>query len=148
VFKPARILVPTDMSDHSDMAIRHAFDIARACGAEVFVLHVMTDSVRQVSGDYCMEEEQLRELESRVLESARREVLGQLAKFASMGVSPVTVHIRIGSPHDQILEEAKERGADLIVIATFGRTGLARFLMGGVVRHVLAGAPCSVLLVK
>jgi universal stress protein A len=148
VFKPARILVPTDMSDHSDMAIRHAFDIARACGAEVVILHVVTDSVRRVSGDYCMDEEQFRELESRVFDSARREVFGQLAKFASMGVSPVAVHIRTGSPHDQILKEAAERDADLIVIATFGRTGLARFLMGGVVRHVLAGAACSVLLVK
>lgn len=148
MFKPARILVPTDMSVHSDMAIRQAFDIAKVCGAEVFVLHVVTESVRRVSGEYCMDEEQLRELESRVFDSARREVYGQLAKFASMGVSPVEVRIRSGSPHDQILEEAAERDADLIVIATFGRTGLARYLMGSVVRHVLAGAACSVLLVK
>jgi len=148
LFRPARILVPTDMSDDSDIAIRRAFDIAQTFQSEVFVLHVITDPVKQCAVDYCMSEEMLKELQSRMLESARDRLWEQLAKFTSMGVSPINANIRTGSPHDEILKEAEDRAADLIVIGTFGKTGLGRHFMGSVVRHVLSGAKCSVLMVK
>ncbi len=148
MFRPAKILVPTDMSGDSDVAIRRAFDIAKNYGSEVFVLHVIEDPVKQCIVDYCLAEELLHELQTRMLETVRSEVWGQLAKFASMGVSPVNVDIRTGAPHDEILKEAEERDADLIVIATFGKTGLGKNFMGSVARHVLSGAKCSVLMVK
>jgi len=136
------------MSEYSDIAIRQAFDIAKIYDAEVFILHVIKDSVKQCAVDYCISEELLHELEGQMFASARAGILSQLAKFASMGVSRVTTDVRTGSPHDEILKEAEERGVDLIVISSFGKTGLARYLLGGVVRHVLAGSTCSVLLVK
>lgn len=136
------------MSDDSDVAIRRAFDIAKTYDSEAFVLHVITDPVKQCVADYCLSDEIAAEIHSRMLETARSQVWGQLAKFASMGVSPVNVDLRIGVPHDEILKDAEERDADLIVIATFGKTGLGKNFMGSVARHVLSGAKCSVLLVK
>lgn len=148
MFRPARILVPTDLSGDSDVAIRRAFDVAKTYGSDVFVLHVIIDPVKQCIVDYCLSDEITAEINSRMLETVRSQVWGQLAKFASMGVSPVHVDIRTGVPHDEILKEAEERAADLIVIATFGKTGLGKNFMGSVARHVLSGAKCSVMLVK
>lgn len=148
MFKPARILVPTDMSDDSDIACHRAFDLARTYDSEVFVLHVLTDLSKQCTVDFCLSEALTAELQSRMLESARSRMRNQLAKFTSMGVSPINVNIRTGTPHDEILKEAEERGVDLVVIAAFGRSGLGRHFMGGVSRHVLSGAKCSVLMVK
>jgi len=148
LFRPARILVPTDLSDDSDVAIRRAFDVAKTYGSEVFVLHVITDPVKQCIVDYCLSDEITAEINSRMLESVRSQVWERLAIFASMGVSPVNVDIRTGVPHDEILKDAEERDVDLVVISAFGKTGMGKYLMGGVVRHVLSNAKCSVLLVK
>lgn len=148
MFRPARILVPTDLSDDSDVAIRRAFDVAKTYGSEVHVLHVIIDPVKQCIAEYCLSDEITAEINSRMLETVRSQVWGQLTKFASMGVIPVHVDIRTGVPHDEILNAAEEWAADLIVIATFGKTGMGKYLMGSVARHVLSGAKCSVMLVK
>ncbi|MFZ9736652.1 MAG: universal stress protein [Prochlorotrichaceae cyanobacterium] len=51
----------------------------------------------------------------------------------------------VGNPSIKIVDYAKERSIDLIVIASHGRTGLARFLLGSVTERVVRAAPCSVL---
>ncbi|MEA2025760.1 MAG: universal stress protein [Chloroflexota bacterium] len=55
---------------------------------------------------------------------------------------------RIGDPAEQIVRVAKSQEADLVVLGTHGRSGLARLLMGSVARNVLLHAPCSVLVVR
>ena len=56
--------------------------------------------------------------------------------------------VRRGVPYEEILKEAEEKGVDLIVIASLGRTGLAKYLIGSVARNVLKRAKCPVLLTK
>ena len=56
--------------------------------------------------------------------------------------------MRRGVPYEEILKEAEEKGVDLIVIASLGRTGLAKYLIGSVARNVLKRAKCPVLLTK
>jgi nucleotide-binding universal stress UspA family protein len=56
--------------------------------------------------------------------------------------------ILAGNPARRLLEYASEEGADLIVMGTHGRTGVARALMGSVAEHVLRTAPCPVLTTK
>ena len=60
----------------------------------------------------------------------------------------VVTNVRQGIPYDEILKEGKEKGIDLIVIASLGRTGIAKYLIGGVARNVLKGSKCPVLLTK
>jgi nucleotide-binding universal stress UspA family protein len=136
------------MSDHSDQAIRQAFDIAKIYNAEVFVLHVINDPVQLCTVDYCISEELFVRLQAEMLESARSGIWRQLAKFQSMGVASVTAEVKVGVPHDVILKQAEERKVDLIVISSHGSTSLSKYLMGGVARHVLMEAKCNVLLVK
>jgi nucleotide-binding universal stress UspA family protein len=53
-----------------------------------------------------------------------------------------------GDPREAIVKAARETHADLIVVGSHGRTGLSKLVMGSVASHVLAHAPCSVLVVK
>jgi nucleotide-binding universal stress UspA family protein len=56
--------------------------------------------------------------------------------------------VRVGIPHQEIVAAARDCGADVIVMGSTGRTGLARMLMGSVTRRVLQQLPCSLLAVK
>jgi nucleotide-binding universal stress UspA family protein len=60
----------------------------------------------------------------------------------------VAVHIRSGTPWHEIVDEARRRTADLIVVGTHGRTGAARLLLGSQGEQVLRHAPCAVLVVR
>lgn len=62
-------------------------------------------------------------------------------------VSCETVVRTGGNPSQLILEEAAKRDIDLIVVGTFGRTGLKRVLLGSVAQNVIGGAKCPVLVV-
>jgi nucleotide-binding universal stress UspA family protein len=148
MFKPARILVPTDMSDHSFKAIRQSFDIARQYDSEVFILHVVQKPVQECAFDYCISEELAKELQRQMDDSARKGVQQQLAKLPGIDRSKVSTEVKTGNPYEEILKEAEAKDVDLIVISSFGYTGLASLLMGSVARHVLMGSKRPVLLVK
>ncbi|MDD2336046.1 MAG: universal stress protein [Geobacteraceae bacterium] len=148
MFKPSRILVPTDMSDHSLKAIRMAFDIAAQYNAEVFLLHVIKNPVPECVIDYSISEELVKNLQTEMFESARKGILKLLDMFPSINADKIATDVRTGVPYEEILNEAEEREIDLIVISPLGTTGLAKYLMGSVARHVLLGAKCPVLLTK
>jgi nucleotide-binding universal stress UspA family protein len=148
MFNPSCILVPTDMSEHSDRAIRRAFDIARQFGAELIVLTVIRDHVQLCTVDFFVSEDLVNQITSQMLEYAREAVRSQVARYLSMGDVHVTTEVKVGTPHEIILKEAIEKGIDLIVISPYGTTDLSKHLMGSVARHVLLGAECQVLVVK
>jgi nucleotide-binding universal stress UspA family protein len=148
MFRPTKILVPTDMSVHADKAVKQAIDIARQFNAELFLLHVIQDPVQQCTVDYCISEGLVSQLQSELMESARKGIRQQVAKFPEASDLTITTDVKTGVPHDQILQEELERGIDLVVISSLGTTGLAKYLIGSVARHVLLGSTCSVLLVK
>ena len=148
MFKPARILVPTDMSDHADKAIRQAIDIAKQFNSELLFLHVIKDPVQQCTVDYCISESLMNQLQTELNEAAHAGIKNQVAKNSSLGNLSYTADVKTGIPHDEILKEAEEKGVDLIVISSLGTSGLAKYLIGSVARHVLLGAKCSVLLVR
>ena len=148
MFKPTRVLVPTDMSDHSLSAIRLGFDIASKFDADVCLLHVIENPAQECVFDYCPTENLIDALKVEMLESARKGLLQQLSRFPWIDADMVTTDVRTGVPYEEILNAAEELEIDLIVIASLGSTGLSKYLMGGVARQVLQGAKCSVLLTK
>jgi nucleotide-binding universal stress UspA family protein len=148
MFKPSRILVPTDMSEHSDRAIRRAFEIAKQFGAELFILNVIRDPVQLCTVDFCVSEQLVNQITAQMLEYAREAVRNQVAKYLSMGDIHVTTDVMVGTPHEIILKEAIDKRIDLIIITPHGTTDLSKHMMGSVARHVLLGAECQVLVVK
>ncbi len=148
MFKPSRILVPTDMSGYSDKAIRQAFDVGKQFNSKLFLLHVVQDPVQQCTVDFCFDEELFNRLQEQMCESVRFGIRKQLEKFPYMDPEKIDIDVKTGTPYSEILKEADEREIDLIVIASLGSSGLAKYLIGSVARHVLLGAKCPVLLTK
>lgn len=131
---PAKILVPTDFSEHSDRALGQALDIAAQYGAEIYLVHVL-----------CIIRSDFEEL---VRKEAQEKLADQLRRFPRAKDMGVSAHIRSGITYEEILKEAKEIGIDLIVIASLGQSGIAKYFVGGVARNVLKGSKCPVLLTK
>lgn len=146
MFKPYRVLVPTDLSEHSDKAIRQAFDIAQQYNPEVILLHVMKDPVRYCTIDCLISDDLLHQMNEGMLKDAQQGIHDQLAKFRSMVRFIVTTDIRTGDTSDEILREAEEKKADLIVMSSRGSNLLSGYLMGDVARKVAVKAKCPVLL--
>jgi universal stress protein A len=59
-----------------------------------------------------------------------------------------TVHIKTGDPAGEVVCMAEQSGVDLIVMATHGRRGLTRFVLGSVAERIVREAPCPVLIIK
>ncbi len=146
---PTRILVPTDFSEYSDKALRQGFDIAKQYKAKVFVLHVIYEKMTDRLDDYGLTyPSYVKEVEKRMIEAAAVETQKQIDKFPQAKEVEVYSEVLIGNTAEIILQEELNKEIDLIVIASLGRTGIAKYLIGGVARNVLKGAKCPVLLTK
>lgn len=139
-----RVLCPVDLSEYSRHALDHAVAIARWYGSNVTVLHVAPVSVAAyapvVGG-----------LPPILLTPADREQLmaglrGFVAAHPSPGVS-IEILTREGDPVTEILAQAKEMAADLVVVGTHGRSGFERLVLGSVTEKVLRRAVAPVLTV-
>ena len=81
-------------------------------------------------------------------EAAARELAERASaelRGSGIEVAPVMV---AADPRSALIDEAREEHADLIVVGSHGRSGLSKLLLGSVASHVVAHAPCSVLVVK
>jgi universal stress protein A len=146
---PTKILVPTDFSEYSDRALEQALDIAKQYNAKVFLLHVIQEEVhRTVAFDFGLSEEVWQQASERHRAETKEKLQKQLDKFPQSKEVEVITDIRKGVSYDEILKEGKDKEIDLIVIASLGRTGIAKYLIGGVARNVLRGSKCPVLLTK
>jgi universal stress protein A len=148
MLKPTNILVPTDFSEYSDKALSQALDIAKQYGAKIHVLHVVNEKIRRITDHYSISVDVVKGLTDKLLKGAKKNMERQLAKFPQAKEVTVTTEVVTGVPSEEILRVEEESRADLIVIASLGRTGLAKYLVGGVARNVLKGAKCPVLLTK
>jgi nucleotide-binding universal stress UspA family protein len=131
------ILHPTDFSDRSQNALHLAAALARDYGARLVVLHVM--SRRAVAfGEGVIPPDPAED---------RRETQDQLDRLVVPGGDPAADRRLMESedPAGVIVRVARELPADLVVLGTHGRTGLARVVLGSVAEQVLRRAPCPVL---
>jgi universal stress protein A len=149
MFAPKRILVPTDFSTYSDNALRHAIDIARQYHATVFLLHVIDSNVQQCAVDYCLSDAVMKGIEQestvRSNDMLQQQITRVSGNAADIGITP---YLKRGIPYDEILKEQGEKNIDLIVIASHGRTGIRRILIGSVAEKIMRSAQCPVMLVR
>ncbi len=144
MFPPKTILVPTDFSEYSDTALEYAVNIAKQNNAKIYLLHVIW-IIRQCSGDYCFDDQTMKELEQKSIDSSKEMIQKQVNKFKGIEIIP---DIKKGTPYEEILNEQKGRKIDLIVIASHGKSGLLSHLIGSVAEKVARGAKCPVLLLR
>jgi universal stress protein A len=133
------ILHPTDFSDRSRAATQVARALAVNHGARLIMIHVVPFAI--VASEVLPPPTDLTPYRDR-LERLRAELDGADLKH------PVETGVSEGIPADEILRNAEDAGCDLIVMASHGRTGLSRLLMGSVTEAVMRRARCPVLIVK
>jgi universal stress protein A len=152
MLKPKRILVPTDFSKYSDTALKQAFDIADECKSTVYVLHVARDKVHYAFSDdfdaMQVTDKELKAIDNNIIKSIHEKLNEQVTRLLKGRNIKVIQDVIFGIPYEEILNEQKKKKVDLIVIASLGRSGIARFFLGSVARNVLKGARCNVLLTK
>jgi nucleotide-binding universal stress UspA family protein len=138
------ILVPTDFGPASDAAFVCAKELALRFGAQLSVLHVVTDP--RATGVWTPDVYVPASQETRdwFLREARRR-LEDILNAEDGGRFSLTVDARIGAVAPVILDYAVDRNVDLIVMGTHGRTGLSHMLLGSVAERVIRTAPCPVL---
>jgi universal stress protein A len=141
-----RIVHASDFSRASGKAFTTAVAIAGASRVPLAVVHVMTPMV-PVAGEGYVLPETYEQIERSARKAAEKQLDRLVAKARKAGVRAQGI-LRTGVPHDQIVRVARSRRADLLVIGTHGRTGLARLFLGSVASRVLATATCPVLTVR
>ena len=139
-----RILVPLDKAVQAESMVEAVGALARSTGAAVRLLHVAPrpESITDDYGHVLIYADQ---------ESARLEAEAvDYLHAASIGLEDVALElgVRYGDPVEQILEEAQAWNADLIAMATRGRSGIGRALIGSVAEQVFRKAPMAVTLYR
>lgn len=137
------VLVPVDFSAHSTRAVRYAAEICRSYGAVMHLVHVFETPIHPevyLGGGPSYP----------TFQQVEEGLRPALSEFAARAGAPAdtSVHLREGRAVSGIVEAADELGADLIVIATHGLTGLKHVLLGSVAERVVRRARCPVLTVK
>ena len=138
-----RILVPVDFSEPSLGALRYAVALARMLQASLDVLHVVEAVAYAPMVGPTFDLERLREER----EHGARRKLEQLVARLGKRRGRKQVLLRVGTAARSIVYEAKRRSYDLIVMATQGRHGVGRWLLGSVAERVVRTADCLVLIV-
>ena len=140
------VLVPTDFSDSSSEALDYARGVAAALGASLRLLHVIENPF--VYGMYGELSTGLPPDYLDSLDKAAQARLDGLLTPEEKDRFRAEFATRIGIPAREILDDAASHpDVGLIIMATAGRGGVARFVMGSVADKIVRGAPCPVMTV-
>jgi nucleotide-binding universal stress UspA family protein len=139
------ILAPTDFSEYSKQAVTSALELAKRFGAKLSILHVVELPPYPVEG-YVPPS-----LSATFMEDLERQASQELAHIVpeaeSTGVEVARL-VTVGSPYRKIIDMAEAEQVDLIVMATAGRTGFSRLVMGSIAERVVRTSSCPVLTIR
>ena len=142
------LIVPVDFSDNSGRVLAEAETEARCRGAGLLLLHVI-EPAAEVAG-FETDPQMMRLRIAQDLEDEKRIESIRLREMAdaiqSRGLS-CEASVKFGLPADEILDAAKDRGAEMIVMGSHGHGALYHLFAGSVVTGVLKQSPCPVLVV-
>ena len=141
-----KILLPTDGTELSGKAIEGGLEFAKALGASVVGVTVVEPYSYSNLSEY--RPETLDDYEAR-MDQAGAERLGRIADAAARaGVSVETVSVKSFSPYEAIIDTAKDKNCDLIVMASHGRRGLNAVLLGSETQKVLTHSSIPVMVYR
>jgi nucleotide-binding universal stress UspA family protein len=147
--KPSRILVAVDGSDISMNAADYAITLAKNNNneAEIFVINVI-----DLSPIFKMLPSDTRKQLIRIGRQQASQIFDTVAEIAKRHglitkINTEMVETSV-SAADEIIRYAQEKGIDLIVVGTKGRSGMSKALLGSVASKVVTYSPCSVLVVR
>ena len=143
------ILVPTDGSALSQKAIRQAVKFAQEQKARVTGVHVSPPYAPELREDFSIRNfVSPQQYEAQAGKVARKQLEAIERAAAAAGVPCDTVHATGSYPHDEILRAARKNKCDLIYMASHGRRGIARLLLGSETSKVLAHTSLPVVVCR
>jgi nucleotide-binding universal stress UspA family protein len=135
------ILISTDGSELAEHGVAHGLALAKSLGAKVSVV-VVVEPFSEMTGRFL-------EAVARYAELRREQATSVLDRAANAakeaGVSCETIQVENGQPHQAIIAAAEDKGCDLIVMSSHGRSGLSMLLLGSVTNKVLMQAKTPLL---
>ncbi len=136
-----KIMLAVDLTEESLKVAERATQLVNAFDAELHVVHVIEPLSLAYGGDVPMDL-------STVQEQIQDQAAAHLREFsATLNVPETRQHLIFGRPESEIQRTAEEASADIIVVGSHGRHGLA-LLLGSTANGVLHGASCDVLAVR
>ncbi|HMN21874.1 MAG TPA: universal stress protein [Ottowia sp.] len=144
-----RILVSTDGSELSGKAVNHAIALAAQCGAELVAMTVVPHYPRSYyDGSLPLSNEEVERVEKHWAEGGHK-ILDTIRDAAqAKGVAASDVVVKSDLVADAIIETAKKQDVDLIVMASHGRKGVSRLLLGSETQQVLTRSEIPVLVLR
>jgi nucleotide-binding universal stress UspA family protein len=147
----ANILMSTDGSDVARKGVEHGIALAKALNAKATVITVTeplpVDYGSGVAGGWVPSQEEFDRFDAACKESAGKVLDEARAMAARIGISAELLHVPNAHPATAIVETAMSRGCDLIVMASHGRRGVRKLLLGSQTSQVLADGNVPVLVV-
>ncbi len=141
-----RIVVPVDYSDHARATLEYAAMLAARFGASIEIVHVW-DRPSYVPDTMVVGKagEPHKSLVDMIRENAEHEMDEFLKRAKLPADVTVSHHLEAGEPASTIIKVLEERGGDLVVMGTHGRTGVKHLLLGSVAEKLVRLSPIPVL---
>ena len=146
------ILLSTDGSDVAKKGVKHGISLAKALNAKATVITVTEPLEVDYGGGHAAgwipSKEEVDRFDAASKESAGKVLDEVRAMVEQIGITAELLHVPNAYPAAAIIETAKSRGSDLIVMASHGRRGLRKLLLGSQTSQVLADGSVPVLVVR
>ncbi len=144
-----RILVATDGSALSKKAVKSAITLAALCGAELVALKVVPRYPQSYfEGGIALQADEVGRVEKQWADDGQAVVDAVKKAAQAKGVNAQALTVKSDVVSDAVLNAAKKHQCDLIVMASHGRKGIKRLLLGSETQHVLTHATIPVLVLK
>jgi universal stress protein A len=140
-----RILFPTDFSEGALHALPYAVDLSKHYDAKLYVVNVLYDITRAAGlhVPHISSDELYRGLNDWAANELDKFCLEEIGRLPN-----IEKKILKGIPYEEIINFAGQEKIDMIVIGTYGRSGLDRFIFGSTAERVVRKAPCPVVTVR
>lgn len=138
------ILYPTDFSEYSDHARPYAIEMARKFGAKVLLVHAMPIPTYSVGYEVSIDLKSVHD----EMEASATKRLNEISEAIRADGVEVETLLAVGTPFVEVLNVARDREVDLIIIPTHGYGPIKHLLLGSTAERVVRGAPCPVLTIR
>ena len=142
------ILISTDGSEVARKGVDHGLSLAKSVGAKVTIVMVTERFPMYGGSEWIPGPTEMAAYETAQKDAATKVLDAVKAAADRLGVLVQAVHVPEAQPAEAIVATAKDRGCDLIVMASHGRRGLRRLLLGSQTSEVLVSSEVPVLVVR
>lgn len=141
-----KIIVPIDCSGWSERAIPHAINIARHNQSEIVLLHIFQPPAHEFADQIALagQDDQIQQIR----EETKQKLMALRSQVRDQNVNVRVQFIEGTGVAHHICDYINSEDADLVIMTTHGRTGLARFLFGSVTHKVMQEVKVPVLLIR